>query len=261
MNIGFILLIAFVFIIILLLIFGLPRKKNERKSSIEGIDDPDVAKAFEKMTNFFPFKILRRKIVSQLKKYNLKGLVADVGCGSGNLIIKIAQNFKGLDLLGLDISKELLDLAKIRAIEKGVSDKIKFKMGNAENLPLLDNSMDYVISSLSLHHWTEPKEAFRELIRALKKDGVLLIFDFRRDSRRFFYGLLTFATKIVVPKALKKINEPLGSLKAGYTREEIKKILSQIDNLDVEIKPYLAWMFIIIRKEKENYRTNIFNNK
>ncbi|MFX1498454.1 MAG: class I SAM-dependent methyltransferase [Promethearchaeota archaeon] len=249
MNIGIILLILFGFIIILFLIFSLPRKNSERKSSIEGIDDPNVAKAFEKMTNFFPFKILRRKIITQLKKYNLRGLVADIGCGSGNLIVQIAQNFKGLDLLGLDISKELLELAKIRAIEKGVSDKIKFKIGNAENLPFLDNSIDYVISSLSLHHWIEPKKALEELIRVLKKDGVLLIFDFRRDSRRFFYGLLTFATKLVVPKALKHINEPLGSLKASYTREEVKEILSQINNLDVKIEPYLAWMFIIIRKE------------
>lgn len=55
-------------IIVLLIIFGYPRKINVRESNFEGIDDPAVAKAFERMTNFLPFKLLRCKIISQLKK-------------------------------------------------------------------------------------------------------------------------------------------------------------------------------------------------
>ena len=80
MNSGSIFLVVFSSIIILILIFGLPRKKSKRKASIEGIYNPDVVKAFEKMTNLLPFKLLRRKIIGQLKKYNLKGLVVDIGC-------------------------------------------------------------------------------------------------------------------------------------------------------------------------------------
>jgi len=90
--------------------------------------------------------------------------------------------------------------------------------------------------------------AFNELFRVLKDDGIILIFDFRRNSRKFFYGLLTFATKIVVPDALKNINEPLGSLKAGYTAEEVKAMFTDLKVNDYEFKSYLAWMFIVIKK-------------
>lgn len=248
MNFISIFLVVFTLIIILLLIFGLPRKKNERKPSIEGIDDPDVAKAFERMSNILPFKLLRRKIVNQLKKYNLKGLLIDIGCGSGNLIIQMAKNFKGVDFLGIDISKEILELAKKRAALIGVNEIVKFKDGNVENLPLSDNSVEFIVSSFSLHHWIAPEKALREINRVLKKDGIILIFDFRRDCRRFFYGFLKFITKIVAPKALKKINEPLGSLKASYTKGEVREILSDINIGVVEIKSFLAWMFIIIKK-------------
>ncbi|MFX0025872.1 MAG: class I SAM-dependent methyltransferase [Candidatus Hermodarchaeota archaeon] len=248
MNPWVIFLCVIVIIFILILIFGLPRKKCERKPNIEGIYSPEVAKAFEKMTNFLPFKILRRRIISELKKYTVNGLLVDVGCGSGNLIVEIAQKFKTIDLIGVDISDEILELAKQRAIKDEFNERIKFEIGNVEKLPFTDNSIDFIVSSLSLHHWTNPKMAFKELFRTLKENGSLLVFDFRRNSRKFFYGLLKFATKIVVPKALKEINEPLGSLQAGYTAEEVKGILSQINIPKVEIKPFLAWMFVSIKK-------------
>ncbi|MHA2429921.1 MAG: class I SAM-dependent methyltransferase [Promethearchaeota archaeon] len=248
MNPWVIFLCIFGIIFILILIFGLPRKKSERKPSIEGFYSSEVAKAFEKMTNILPFKMLRRRIISELKKYTLNGLLVDVGCGSGNLIVEIAQKYNSIDLIGIDISDEILELAKQRAIKNELNERIKFEIGNVENLPFLDNSIDFIISSLSLHHWANSKIAFKELVRALKGDGLLLIFDFRRNSRKFFYGLLKFVTKIVAPKVLKEINEPLGSLQAGYTAEEIREILSQINIRSVEIRPFLAWMFISIKK-------------
>ncbi|GAH99324.1 unnamed protein product, partial [marine sediment metagenome] len=63
-------------------------------------DNPEVAKAFEKMTNFLPFKLLRRKVISRLKKFNPSGKLVDIGCGSGNLIIQIAEKLPKLNLVG-----------------------------------------------------------------------------------------------------------------------------------------------------------------
>lgn len=253
MNQWILFLITLASIILIILIISLPRKKNERVTSIEGIDDPEVAKAFEKMTNFFPFKILRRRIISELKHYELNGSLVDVGCGSGNLIVQIANKFKDIDLIAIDVSKEILNLAIQRAAKNRFSEEIKFKIGDVDNIPLNDKSVDFIISSLSLHHWNNPKLAFNELFRVLKDDGIILIFDFRRNSRKFFYGLLKFATKIVVPNALKEINEPLGSLKAGYTAEELKSMFTELSLKNYEFKSYLAWMFISIKKS-QNYK-------
>ena len=235
--------------IILILIFGLPRKKNVRKPSIEGLDSQAVAAAFEKMTNFLPFKILRKRILSELKNYNPKGKLVDLGCGSGNLIVQINKHYPNLDLVGVDISSEILDLAKKRSFESNLNKRIEFKIGNAEELPFSDNSIDFIISSLSLHHWQEPIKALGEAFRVLKQKGILLIFDFRRDARKFFYGLLKFATKLVVPKALKEINEPIGSLQAGYTPKEVRHLVSQSSFDYIEIVPSLAWMFVETRKK------------
>ena len=233
---------------VIILIYSLPRKKNLREPSMEGLDSPEVAAAFEKVTNLLPFKLLHRKVLSQLKLYNLKDSLLDVGCGSGNLIIQVAKKYPSLDLIGVDLSSEILELAKKKAIENNLNEKIVFKIGSVESLPFPDKSVDFILSTLSLHHWEDPKQAFEEIFRVLTDGGVLLIFDFRRDARKFFYGLLKFAMKVVVPKALKKINEPLGSLKAGYVFSEISQIISQTSFSNVDIKPYLAWMFIKLEK-------------
>ena len=237
-------------ILIIILILGLPRKKSERVPSIEGINNKEVAEGFEKVAEWLPFKLLRKNIIKQLIKMNPTGSLVDVGCGSGNLIVQIAKKFKSLDLIGVDISLEMIELAKQRVINNKFENSIELKIGTAEKLPFDDSSIDFIVSSLSLHHWTNPVEVIEEFQRVLKKDCRFLIFDFRRDSRRFFYGLLTFATKIVVPKAIKKIKEPLGSLKASYTLDEVKKFLINSNFINLEIKPTLAWMHISAKKGK-----------
>lgn len=233
---------------ILILIFGLPRKKSDRKPSMEGIDNPDVAKAFERMSNLLPFKLLRKKVISQIKKHNPLGKLIDVGCGTGNLIIQIARELPELDLVGIDISTEILEYAKNRALKEKLEKTIEFKTGTVEKLPFPDKTVDFIVSMFSLHHWINPTKAFEEIVRVLKDNGTGLIFDFRRDSRKLFYGFLTFITKIVAPKALKRVKEPLGSIQASFTPEEVRNLLSQINIQNIQIKPFLAWMFISIKK-------------
>ncbi|MFX1406019.1 MAG: class I SAM-dependent methyltransferase [Promethearchaeota archaeon] len=216
--------------------------------SIEGLDDHKVAEAFEKMNRTPPFKILRKKVISELKRLNPSGVILDLGCGTGNLIIKIAKAFPENEIIGIDISSEVLDIAKHNVEKKVINQDIKFKVGSAEDLPFPSESINLIISSLSLHHWLDPIKALNEIYRVLSKNGACLIFDFRRNSRKFFYGLLKFATYIVVPKALKEIKEPLGSLIASYTANEVIRIVEQSPFKTVKITPYLAWMFLNLKK-------------
>jgi len=246
MSLWYLILIILSVIILFLLIFGLPRKKSARSPTIEGLDSPEVAKAYDRMSDILPFRILRKKIISRIRKLNPSGRFIDAGCGPGYLIVQLAKEFPTLELIGVDISNEILKRAKIRATKH--ERKIEFKEGSVENLPFPNEYADFIVSTLSLHHWINPGRAFQEIYRVLKKEGVVLIFDFRRDSRKFYYGFLTFITKIVAPKALRNVNEPIGSLKSSYTPLEVQELISKEQNKDITIKPMLAWMFVQINK-------------
>ncbi|MHA1232885.1 MAG: class I SAM-dependent methyltransferase, partial [Candidatus Helarchaeota archaeon] len=234
--------------IIVLIVLGLSRVKISRIKNIEGFDSPEVAKAFEKQTKLLPFRLLYKRVISELKKLDPKGTVADVGCGAANVLIRLANKYPNLKLIGIDVSQEILNKAIINAEKANVKDKIVFRVGSVEKLPLDNQSLNYIISTLSLHHWNAPIDAFKEFYRTLKPGGVMIIFDFRRDLRKFFYGFLKFITKVIVPKPLKKINEPLGSVKSSYTINEINELLEKSSFENYEIKPFLAWMFIIAKK-------------
>lgn len=94
--------------------------------------------------------------------------VLDVACGYGNTAITARR--KGANVTGLDITPELLQMAKEEEAVAEVSG-IEWKEGNAESLPFDDESFDVVLSTFG--HMFAPKQeaTAKEMIRVLKKGG------------------------------------------------------------------------------------------
>jgi len=96
--------------------------------------------------------------------------VLDVGCGTGPLSAWLASH--GAEVIGFDVSTSMVGLAKARAIE-GAS----FRVADlAEPLDFLDDdSFDVAVASLVIHYLRDWVAPLRELRRALRHDGLLLI--------------------------------------------------------------------------------------
>jgi ubiquinone/menaquinone biosynthesis C-methylase UbiE len=95
------------------------------------------------------------------------GLYLDIGCGTGNYTSAI--NEKGISLIGIDPSQEMLDKAKAK------NNSIDWRMGKAENLPLENECVNGVMASLTLHHWNSLAVGFKELNRVLLPNGKLVM--------------------------------------------------------------------------------------
>jgi ubiquinone/menaquinone biosynthesis C-methylase UbiE len=124
----------------------------------------------------------------------------------------------------VDLSPELLSIAETYARGAGVGERAAFRLGDARRIPFPDASLDLVVSTLSLHHWSDPVAVFGEVARVLKPGGAFYIFDLRRDMPPPFYLVFWAATQIIVPAPLLRINEPMGSRNAAYTPLELGKI-------------------------------------
>jgi ubiquinone/menaquinone biosynthesis C-methylase UbiE len=91
-------------------------------------------------------------------------------------------------------------------------------------IPFPDDSLDLVVSTLSLHHWGDPVGVLDEIARVLRPRGSFLVFDLRRDMTAPFYLVLWFATRCVVPRALRQANERLGSRDVAFTLQEAARL-------------------------------------
>jgi ubiquinone/menaquinone biosynthesis C-methylase UbiE len=202
-------------------------RSRERVVSHEGIDDPAVAQAFNRVAALPQMRILRAFVASRAVAMKRSGQAADLGCGPGHLVVRLARAAPGLQVTGIDLSDAMLAEAEGRARRSGLEDRIGFKKGDAAQIPFPDGSLDLVVSSLSLHHWSDPVGVLDEIGRVLRSGGAFLVFDLRRDIAAPFYLLLWFGTRFVMPGALRRVNEPLASRDAAFTLQEAAHLADQ----------------------------------
>ena len=107
--------------------------------------------------------------------------ILDVGCGSGFFTILLGK--QGHEVLGTDLTPDMIEKSRELAKEEGVD--CKFEIMDAENLDFPDETFDVVISRNLT--WTLPDagHAYEEWCRVLKKGGILLNFDANYGSSNF----------------------------------------------------------------------------
>ncbi|OBI12388.1 SAM-dependent methyltransferase [Mycobacterium sp. E2497] len=103
--------------------------------------------------------------------------VLEIGCGTGNLIIRAKRSHPHLEVIGCDPDPRALDRAKRKAAG------IRFEQGYAERLPYADGEFDRVLSSMMLHHIADDAKnaAAAEVFRVLRPGGRLHLVDIGGD--------------------------------------------------------------------------------
>lgn len=111
---------------------------------------------------------------------NVKGkTILEYGCGDGVNTVLLAN--RGANVISLDLSPELIDIAKQRLDVHGIHTGVKFIVGSAHNVPLPDESVDVVFGIAILHHLDLALSA-AEVRRLLKKHGFAIFQEPVRNS-------------------------------------------------------------------------------
>jgi len=75
------------------------------------------------------------------------GNLVEVGSGPGRLAVRLAREAPGMTLTGVDISDVMVELAARRAARAGLSERVRFEVGDVAVLPLSDEDVDGVVST------------------------------------------------------------------------------------------------------------------
>jgi len=154
--------------------------------------------------------------------------VLDYGCGTGSLYPFLKQKFNGAKYTGIDISPDMLKVAK-ESYPDG-----KFIEADGENLPFKNKTFDLVIVRGALHHLPNPEKGLKEISRVLKPKGFLIASE---PSANFITSLM----RRLVPHR----HEHFSDVHKEFYVNEFNRILikNNLKPLNVKYWGYLAYPF------------------
>jgi ubiquinone/menaquinone biosynthesis C-methylase UbiE len=140
-------------------------------------------------------------LIELFKKNEVKTIL-DIGCGSGNHLLKLAK--EEFLVYGIDSSREAIKLAKKRFAEEKLKGNLKVHSMH-KTFPFSDNFFDAIISLRTLNHgdMTQIKKTIQEIKRVIKKNGCCFISSLFIPGRKKQKGVTTLNTlkvKMVKPR-------------------------------------------------------------
>lgn len=102
------------------------------------------------------------------------GICIDVGCGTGRLDVELGK-LSDLEIIGLDINPDMQSYFEQNVREAGFQDRIRFVVGDAQQLPFPDNFADVIVSRGVLIFIPDLAKCLREVDRVLKPTGVAFL--------------------------------------------------------------------------------------
>jgi ubiquinone/menaquinone biosynthesis C-methylase UbiE len=173
-----------------------------------GYYDPDKTLSLEKADEINRYSIQLYNHLTEIVDLKDKKIV-EIGSGRGGGLAYIAKYYSPDTLKGIDLS-----LSAINSSNKNNQfSNVSFHQGDAQRIPLSDNSCDVVINVESSHRYPEMDHFMSEVIRILKKGGYFLFTDFRYDYEwtevyKLFErpGLRKIFEKDITPYVLNALN-------------------------------------------------------
>lgn len=97
--------------------------------------------------------------------------ILDIGCGTGEIVLRLAREFPGVSLVGIDVHLPHLELARERS--RAFAARVDFRKGDAFALDFPDGSFDLTLCRHMLQAVPEPERVLAEMKRVTRRGGRL----------------------------------------------------------------------------------------
>lgn len=198
--------------------------------------EPEVMDTWEEATEYDAMDFIEVNKAFAQKAIEIgpkKGLILDAGTGTARIPIFICQECLEWQIIGIDLSQNMLIIGNKNIKEAGLEKQIKLELVDGKNLPYPDHNFDAVISNSIVHHLPDMLPFWREVKRVLKPGGGIFIRDLLRPENEQI-------TEEFVNKYAAECNDRQqglfrDSLKAAFTVDEVKEAIEAVGLKGVKI--------------------------
>ncbi len=161
-------------------------EEQTKKEQVEQMFD-NIAPTYDKLNHIMSLNIDRvwRRRVMRIVRRAKAHKIMDVATGTGDLAIAMAKRVDRIQILGVDLSEEMLAVAREKIRKQGLEERIMLEKGDAENLVMVaDESVDAVTVAFGVRNFENMEQGLRELYRTIKHGGKLVVLEFSMPKNR-----------------------------------------------------------------------------
>lgn len=136
-----------------------------------------------------------RKAVMRVKH----DVIIDVATGTGELALEFSKHMPCSEICGLDLSPNMIAIARAKAAALKKGNHISFTTGSALQMPFTDKSADVVSIAFGIRNFESPEAGLSEIWRVLKPGGHLFILEFSKTDNKIISVIFGFYFSVLIP--------------------------------------------------------------
>ena len=220
-------------------------QEGEKSVQVEQMFD-NIAPTYDKLNHTLSLGIdkrWRRKAIDWLRPFAPKRMM-DVATGTGDFAILAAQLLQPNHLIGTDISEGMMNVARSKVNQVGLSDKVSFAREDCTSLSFQDSTFDAVTVAFGIRNFANLDKGLAEMCRVLTPGGHMVILELTTPERFPMKQLFAIYSKLIIPtlgKLLSKDNRAYQylpqTIEAFPQGEVMRKAILKAGFSSVEIKP------------------------
>ncbi len=176
---------------------------NEEDSKKEQVRDmfDNIAPTYDRLNHILSAnidKLWRRRVVRIVRRMHPHRIL-DVATGTGDLAIMMARKIEGCRILGVDLSEQMLAIAREKVAARGLDEHIMLSVGDAEHLDLADGCVDVITVAFGVRNFENIEQGLREMRRTINEGGHIVILEFSTPQNKLFGALYRWYSHKVLP--------------------------------------------------------------
>ncbi len=196
----------------------------------------DIAPTYDFLNQLFSMNIDRhwRKVALRAVSFPPDAVILDCCTGTADIAIAVAIHHNGNHIYGIDLSENMLAMAKQKIARKRLERRIHLLKADALQLPFSEESVDVIFLSFGLRNLLNREQGIEEMGRVLKEHGHIVILEFPPPPSSLFGFIYRFYLGTIIPFIGGIISKSVSAYQYLHTSieqflqpEEIMKLLRE----------------------------------